>query len=468
MAYPAPVVAWAADEGTGTTVADYSGNGHTGNVQGAVAWVAGHPPHTYATQGEAGNAPAIWLEGVSLFSGSKTATLMCWVKAVSYTGTGDLIEIRSTLDDSTTAFTIFRPSKTTLQTEVHDSNGTNTDTAPVTVTTTGVWNHIAAVLSETSLVLYVNGTQVASQPVAGTGDLGDVKYFYAGGTNTKYNQGAVNDVRLFDVALSAADVAHFMDTPANGVPEGSGTGSYGFAGAASGSRASHGAATGAVAFAGVASGSTAMHGTSSGSLDYEGSASGRLSPRGAAADAVVFEGSASGSEDPAGTASGDMAWSGTASGHAPSLTESHGHATGSYAFDGAASGSTQRHGSASGVFTYEGGAAGHLDTHGAAHGDLAYVGTASGHAPSVGVPHGDGVGVYQYVGAAAGATDMHGAASGVFAYAGSAHGRSSSAPAFPPVRTLTGTPIALTLTGTPVEHTLAGTPQPHTLKGRVP
>jgi hypothetical protein len=207
------VVAWAADEGTGTTVADYSGNGHTGNVEGAIAWVAGHPPHTYATQGEAGNAPAIWLENTLLFSGSRTCTLMCWVYAVSYTGTGDLIEIRSTLDDSTTAFTIFRPSKTTLQTEFHDSGGATTDTTPVTATTTGVWNHIAAVLSETTLTLYLNGTAVASTPVAGSGSLGDVKFFYAGGTNTKYNQGRVNDVRLFDTALTAAEVTSLMNTP---------------------------------------------------------------------------------------------------------------------------------------------------------------------------------------------------------------------------------------------------------------
>lgn len=208
---PSPLVAWAADEGSGTAAIDASGNSYTGVAQ-SDGWTTGHSTHTYAAAGNS-SYPAVEIEGTTLFSGSKTATIMCWVKAVSLTGSGDLLEIKSVHDGSGTALTIYRPTETSFQAYLRDSNLTETTTATYPSTITGVWHHIAAVLSATQLELYIDGVLAETQTVAGTGTLGDIQLFYAGGTDTKFNQGAVNDVRLFDTALTAADVSYFMDTP---------------------------------------------------------------------------------------------------------------------------------------------------------------------------------------------------------------------------------------------------------------
>jgi hypothetical protein len=208
---PPVLLSWAADEGTGTQAVDYSGNGHYGTTQ-ADGWVAGRAPHAFAAQGNSTN-PAIKLEDEVIFSGSKTATLMCWAKAVNWTGpSGDLIEVKST-HDAHTALTLYRPTTAALQSEYHDSNGHLTDTTSVPATLTGEWHHVCCTLSETELRVYLDGVLVANQAVTGTGDLGDIQLLYAGGTDTKPQQAAVNDIRFLAVPVTVNDVAYFMDTP---------------------------------------------------------------------------------------------------------------------------------------------------------------------------------------------------------------------------------------------------------------
>jgi hypothetical protein len=398
----APVVAWAADEGSGTTVADSSGNGRTGTAS-STGWVTGHGTHAKAASGDSTH-PGVSLQNVTVMSGKKTATLMGWVNAINLTGSGDLLEIKNNNGTTPTAISLYRPSATSLVAYLADSNNTQTTTGSWSGTLTGKWHHIAATLSATQLKLYVDGILAATATVAGTGDLGVIQMTYAGGTDTKSNQAAVNDVRLFDVELSATDVLYFRDTPAQAIP----------------------------------------HGSASGALTYMGSAAGHMTPHGAGSGAFSFTGSASGHHVSAGAASGTLVYEGSAAGH----TDPHGEAAGTVTYAGTASGSTQPHGDAAGA--------------------LEYTGAAGGHAPTIGVPHGDAAGAYAYAGAAAGHTVFHGAAVGAYTYVGTAHGTSGQRPPVPAVRTLVGVTIAHTLTGTPLDRTLTGSGPVHTLKGGIP
>jgi hypothetical protein len=373
----APVVAWAADEGSGTSVADSSGNGRTGTAS-STGWVTGHGTHAKAASGDSTH-PAVSLQNVTVMSGKKTATLMGWVNAINLTGSGDLLEIKNNNGSTPTAISLYRPSATSLVAYLADSNNTQTTTGSWSGTLTGKWHHIAATLSATQLKLYVDGILAATATVAGTGDLGVVQMTYAGGTDTKFNQAAVNDVRLFDTELSASDVLYFRDTPAVNLPP---------------------------------------HGSASGSVVHTGSASGHESPHGTATGAAVFAGSASGHTTMNGAATGSYVFAGAAAGHA----QPHGAATGTLTYAGAASGTTDPHGAAAGVFDYDGSASGHTDPAATASGELDYAGTASGHAPSIGVPHGDATGGIAYTGTASGHVDRHGAAVGVYRYTGTAHG----------------------------------------------
>ena len=86
------------------------------------------------------------------------------------------------------------------------ANGT-TVTAPTPITT-GKWTHVAASYVSGSLILYVNGLQVASS-ASPTGNMVSTKKFTIGRTpetNSNYFKGEIDDVRLFNATLSAIDI----------------------------------------------------------------------------------------------------------------------------------------------------------------------------------------------------------------------------------------------------------------------
>jgi hypothetical protein len=385
---PAPLVQWAADAGSGTTAVDSSGNGFNGSVPSG-AWTTGHSPHTSAAEGDSTH-PAIMLEGTTLFSGSKTATLMCWVNPINLTGSGDLIEVKSAHTGGT-ALTIYRPSSTTLQAEFDDTNGSTTDTTQATTGgLTGQWHHVAVTLSATTLTLYLDGVQVATNSVAGTGTLGAVSLFYAGGTDTKFNQGAVNDVRLFSSTLTQNDVYYYMNTVSGTFANGTGAGSVALTGAAT---AKGGAtAPGAVTMVGAATGkgSTTVPGsvaitgsataranaTAAGPIAITGSATGLAGGTALAAGTITITGAATGTA--AATAAGSIAVAGAGAGQGSAT------AGGSLAVSGAATAAPSTGASAAGAITIVGAATGYASATAGASTALTGTATASARATAGG------------------------------------------------------------------------------------
>jgi len=205
-----PTIAWAADEGTGTTVTDFSGNGNTG-VAASNGWVTGHSPHAFAAAGNS-TSPAVELESVTDMPWGPTMTYMGLVKAITYTGSGDLLEIKS--DHSSTRYlTIWRPSISSLLLEIKDLGGVTTDTVEYPYNLTGVWVHLAARVDVDEISLFIDGELAVTVPRTSATNLGPLKLLYAGGTDTKFNQAAVNDVRLFGGALDNDTIRYYANTP---------------------------------------------------------------------------------------------------------------------------------------------------------------------------------------------------------------------------------------------------------------
>src|SRR5262249_25047021 len=82
------------------------------------------------------------------------------------------------------------------------------------------WTHLAGTYDGTTLRLYVNGTLVASQAASGTitTSTGAVRL---GGNAVwgEYFRGRIDDVRIFNRALSQAEVQTDMNTGAGGVSD---------------------------------------------------------------------------------------------------------------------------------------------------------------------------------------------------------------------------------------------------------
>jgi hypothetical protein len=161
-----------------------------------------------------------------------------------------------------------------------------------------------------------------------------------------YNDGSstvvLDDITYYDAAVS----------------EGTGTGSWSFAGTATGNSTRSGTATGAAAFTGAATGTTQKRGTAVGGLTYTGTATGSTVQTGTATGSIAWTSEAAGTTAKRGTSSGLTTWAGAAVGDAPVPGLQDGSGSGSWTYTGTALGTTTKRGTASGSWLYTGTAAG--------------------------------------------------------------------------------------------------------------
>jgi Concanavalin A-like lectin/glucanases superfamily len=212
------VIWWNFDEGSGTSAADSSGNGYTGALTGTPAWVtahnngglsfnAAHPDQVQTTNslyfGAGSFTYAAWVNTTQSVSqvrivGSKIAagTSYIWVNEYISAGlTGFSTEIR---DDAAAAFGV--------QSGLSISDG--------------LWHHVALVVDRTGnmIYLYVDGVAVSSTAHTFTGNFGVVGTPFTattagdqGANPTFAYQGTIDDVRIYNRALGAGEIAHLYN-----------------------------------------------------------------------------------------------------------------------------------------------------------------------------------------------------------------------------------------------------------------
>jgi glucose/arabinose dehydrogenase len=201
-------------EGSGTTTADVSGNGVAGTLVGGPAWTAGHSGTGLSFNGSAayvdlGNPAAL------RFTGSMT--LSAWVKeAANVVDDGQIIaksddgsgwQLKSTPDTGVRTFGV----------AVAGSGGT-AQRYSTTVRSLNVWYHVTGVYdaSARTLNIYVNGALdngVLSGTVPGSIVGSTVNANIGRRTGGFYINGVVDDVRVYDHALTLAEIQADMNTP---------------------------------------------------------------------------------------------------------------------------------------------------------------------------------------------------------------------------------------------------------------
>jgi chitodextrinase len=207
---PAPtglVGAWAFGEGSGTTTADASGNGSAGTITGA----------SWTTQGRNGNALSFngtnsvvrVASSASLNLGS-AMTLSAWIRpTASQSGWRTIVQRQAEayfLDASGDA--PGRPTGGgTLGGGVHYTNGPTAN--PV-----NAWTHVALTYDGSMLRLYVGGTQAATRAATGAIQT-STNPLWIGGNSPygEYFQGLIDEVRVYNRALTQAEIQTDMNTP---------------------------------------------------------------------------------------------------------------------------------------------------------------------------------------------------------------------------------------------------------------
>jgi glucose/arabinose dehydrogenase/chitodextrinase len=207
------VAAYAFNEGTGTAVSDISGNGNNGTVNAATWSTAGKYGSALSFNGSSArvtinDAPSLRL--------TTSMTLEAWVRPSSvssawrdviYKGNDNYYLMATTTTGSRPCLgAIFGAS----------TYGEVFGTASLAVNS---WSHIAGTYDGTIERLYLNGVQVAS--TAQTGNIITSANPLTIGSDPIYGQyfsGLIDDVRVYNRALTAAEIQSDMNTPLGGTP----------------------------------------------------------------------------------------------------------------------------------------------------------------------------------------------------------------------------------------------------------
>lgn len=194
---------WPMDEGSGTTVADVSGNGLDGSLVGSPSWADGGVVFD-------GSDDEMVVTHDAALAITGNMTMMAWVKYASYDWHMLFVKANSGTAGPYTAYV--NAVRGTI--EFHRGNGTlsdyveSTDPGP-----TDEWYFVAVTMSGTTVTHYLNGASNGSGTLSTTiGDSGtDLRFGRR--TDGFYLTGSAKNIRLFDRALSGAEIASLYSDP---------------------------------------------------------------------------------------------------------------------------------------------------------------------------------------------------------------------------------------------------------------
>ena len=207
---PAPVARWPLDDGAGATLArDDTGGGSDGTLA-AITWAAGPPGMTAAAMFDGtsssvtSESPQVQVEGSGL---PTQVSLAAWINPSRLGGSGG---------DPSGIVVLEGWAGLTLAANGHlmmtQAGGPPVDTGATT--TTGTWAHVAITYDGTNLTTYVNGTQAATVATGLGGDDSPGCVIGNGSAAGQFFEGAIADVVVYNVVLSAAEVGA-LAAPAN-------------------------------------------------------------------------------------------------------------------------------------------------------------------------------------------------------------------------------------------------------------
>jgi chitodextrinase len=210
-----PVAAYSFDAGSGSTVADATGNGNTGTIANAAWSTSGHSGSALSFNGRNSWVTVPDAASLHLTTGY---TLEAWVRPATTSRawrTAVLKEdpARAELDYGLYASTDSgTPSAHVLVGNPPDSFVRGSSASPL-----NSWTHLAATYNGTTLRIYANGAQQASKAV--TGAIGTSNgALRIGGNNiwSEWFSGLIDDVRVYNRALTATEIQTDMNTPVGG------------------------------------------------------------------------------------------------------------------------------------------------------------------------------------------------------------------------------------------------------------
>ncbi|PYM89328.1 MAG: hypothetical protein DME04_26625 [Candidatus Rokuibacteriota bacterium] len=209
------VAAYGFSEGAGPTVADGSGNNNTGTLGSGVTWTAAGRYGSALVFNGAGYVTVPNATSLQLTNGM---TLSAWIYPTAVPTNWATTVMKEQPNEFVYVLYAGSPAN---RPNVYINQGPGTSTehgfAGPSALPLSAWSHLASTYDGTTLRLYVNGVQVGSQAVGGpiatsTGAL----RIGGNGVWNEYFQGRIDELRVYNRALSAAEITTDMNSAVGG------------------------------------------------------------------------------------------------------------------------------------------------------------------------------------------------------------------------------------------------------------
>ena len=216
LAAPAALVAaYSFDAGTGSLVRDVSGKGHDGTISGAAWMSSGRHGGALSFDGVNDLVTVADASALDLDSGM---TLSAWVRPTANESWRTIVTKET---NRSLVYGLFSNSDTARPSGVLTigKNQRQKIVRGASVLPVSTWTHLATTYDGANLRLFVNGTQVARRAV--TGQIGtSTGPLQIGGNNvwSEWFQGQLDDLRIYNRALTASELKTDMNTPAAPAP----------------------------------------------------------------------------------------------------------------------------------------------------------------------------------------------------------------------------------------------------------
>jgi len=210
---------WGLDEVAGTTAADCSGNGHNGTLLNGPTWTTGTVGGALRFDGT--NDSVSVPDAADLRLGT-TMTIAFWVqKDANPTNYTRLIGKGSS---SLRNYMVWSYSTGTLLFQFQRTDGAYLNLFSTTALQVGSWYHVACTYNGSNAAIYINGVLDASLAFSGTPVTSTDPLTFAYGGWNEYHKGLLDDVRIYNRALSASEIASLvnpilLDTDGDVIPD---------------------------------------------------------------------------------------------------------------------------------------------------------------------------------------------------------------------------------------------------------
>jgi hypothetical protein len=215
-----PAGHWTFDDGSGPQAVDSSGNGRTATLVNGISWISGEIGG--AVSANAANRQYVNIPPIDL-SRTRAVTVSLWAnRTYSTTGGHALFEATADYTNSTSGFGLFPDDATChgIQAALRGDIGLAANCySPLS---SGVWHHLAVVFDKSQtggneVQLYLDGVlQEVNRSLyasTNTNNFGnDPLYVFSRGGTGEFDSGAIDDLRIYNVALTATQIQQIYNS----------------------------------------------------------------------------------------------------------------------------------------------------------------------------------------------------------------------------------------------------------------